>query len=74
MNTETYLNRINYQGEIQINLATLVELQKAHLQTIPFENLDIHYKRKIILDIQSIYSKIISNKRGGFCYELTIGN
>jgi len=37
---------------------------------IPFENLDIHYNKHIKLNIDSIYQKIIENKRGGFCYEL----
>jgi N-hydroxyarylamine O-acetyltransferase len=70
MNVEAYLNRINYHKEPKIDLITLSELQKTHLQTVPFENLDIHYGRNITLDIERIYTKIIKNKRGGFCYEL----
>ena len=37
---------------------------------MPFENLDIHYGRKIILGIDNFFEKIIINGRGGFCYEL----
>jgi len=52
------------------NLANLRRLQLAHVLQIPFENLDIHAKIPIELDIHRIYSKIITGKRGGFCYEL----
>ncbi len=37
--------------------------------SIPFEDLDIPEKR-IELDLDKIYEKIIPTKRGGFCYEL----
>ena len=51
-------------------MQTLNALQKAHLLTVPFENLDIHLNRKIDLDISKIFSKIVDDRRGGFCYEL----
>jgi N-hydroxyarylamine O-acetyltransferase len=37
---------------------------------VPFENLDIHLKRKIILKPELFYKKIVENNRGGFCYEM----
>jgi N-hydroxyarylamine O-acetyltransferase len=40
------------------------------LLTVPFENLDIHQGKKIVLEEKRIYEKIVVNKRGGFCYEL----
>lgn len=48
----------------------LSELQYAHLLTVPFENLDIHWKRPIILHLDRFYAKIVEEHRGGFCYEL----
>jgi len=45
-------------------------LHKKHLLSIPFENLDIHLGRPIILSEDAFYEKIITHKRGGFCYEL----
>jgi N-hydroxyarylamine O-acetyltransferase len=45
-------------------------LQRQHLLTVPFENLDIHWKRPIVIDTKKFYSKIVDEKRGGFCYEL----
>ncbi len=37
---------------------------------MPFENLDIHAGKKIVLDENLLYEKIVSRGRGGFCYEL----
>lgn len=70
MDVELYLNRINYNKQIDVSKEVLFELQAAHLLSIPFENLDIHYNQKIKLDIDSIFQKIVINNRGGFCYEL----
>ncbi|MBC3540173.1 arylamine N-acetyltransferase [Rufibacter sediminis] len=70
MDIQLYLDRINYKGSISVSKNVLFELQAAHLLSVPFENLDIHYKNKIRLDILSIYKKIVINRRGGFCYEL----
>ena len=70
MNKEKYLNRINYTGSLEPTLDLLKKLQKNHLFTVPFENLDIHNKVTIKLDIDRIYEKIVKNNRGGFCYEL----
>jgi len=40
--------------------------------TVPFENLDIHLGRKLSLYPERIYDKIVTKKRGGFCYECNI--
>ena len=65
-----YLERIKYRGPVEPTLVTLRELHKAHMLAVPFENLDIHLGREIALDEQKIYSKIVEQKRGGFCYEM----
>ncbi len=66
-----YLKRIGIEDEnISLNSASLTLLQRKHLINVPFENLDIHRKRKITLDTKKFYEKIVNKKRGGFCYEL----
>ncbi|WP_242927142.1 arylamine N-acetyltransferase family protein [Pontibacter vulgaris] len=70
MNIQLYLDRLNFKSQISVSKEVLFELQAAHLLSIPFENLDIHYNNKIKLDIASIYKKVVLNRRGGFCYEL----
>ncbi|MBW2412427.1 MAG: arylamine N-acetyltransferase [Deltaproteobacteria bacterium] len=64
--------RIGYSGATRPTLATLKTLQLAFLLKVPFENLDIHFGRRIKLSSQNLYKKIVSNNRGGFCYECNI--
>src|SRR6478609_9602607 len=70
MEIEKYLQRIGYDGSIQPTIELLQVLQKRHLLSVPFENLDIHYKVPIQLDLETIFEKVVIKKRGGFCYEL----
>ena len=70
MDTKAYLERIGYRGRTRLNLDVLRRLHRKHLLSIPFENLDIHLGRPIILSEKAFYDKIIKHHRGGFCYEL----
>lgn len=71
LDTAAYLSRIGLEGErMKPDADTLRKLQLAHLTTVPFENLDIHWSRPIVLDKKRIYEKIVIENRGGFCYEL----
>lgn len=72
MNKIEYLKRINYTQSLNINDNVLAELHKNHIYQIPFENLDVYFKRIFDLDIEKVYKKIITDKRGGFCYELNL--
>ena len=70
MNAPAYLNRIHYQGPTAPNAETLRSLHRAHMFTVPFENLDIGLGRKIICDESRFLHKIVDERRGGFCYEM----
>jgi|GEM_PF-222020 len=70
---DAYLRRISYEGSLAPDEATLRALHLTHLAAVPFENLDIHLGRPIILEEERIYSKIVRGRRGGFCYELNCG-
>jgi N-hydroxyarylamine O-acetyltransferase len=66
-----YLSRIGVdESDIAPDERSLRLLQRQHLLTVPFENLDIHWKRPIVLDTDTFYKKIVEEDRGGFCYEL----
>jgi len=67
-----YLKRIDYSDVIDVTDEVLTILHKKHVFQIPFENLDVYYKRTFNLDIGNIYHKVINNRRGGFCYELNL--
>src|SRR6266540_1131840 len=70
MDIQAYLCRIHYRGGLAPTAAILRELHRAHLLTVPFENLDIHLGRPILLDQEALFDKIVTRRRGGFCYEL----
>lgn len=66
---EEYLDRLGISMEVP-GLRFLKKIHKAHLFKVPFENLDIHYNKRIELNVKPIFEKVIRQKRGGFCYEL----
>jgi N-hydroxyarylamine O-acetyltransferase len=66
---KAYFERIGYDGPSQPDSETLCALHRTHLFAVPFENLDIHLKRPIILEEDRLYAKIVHQRRGGFCYE-----
>ncbi|MEV0902337.1 arylamine N-acetyltransferase [Actinoplanes sp. NPDC049802] len=65
MDVTAYLDRIGAAPA-----ASLHDLHRAHLTTVPFENLDIHRDERISLDPDDLFDKIVRRRRGGFCYEL----
>lgn len=69
-NVNDYLERINYDGSLEVSLETLKSIHKCHMYNVPFENLDVINKTPIALSQEHLFEKIVINKRGGFCYEL----
>ncbi len=70
MNVDRYLSRIGFNGPLRPDLATLKALHRQHLLHVPFENLDVHYRRRFDLKPANVYNKVVNRKRGGFCYEV----
>ncbi len=64
-----FLDRIGFKGPIDVSLDCLASIKTEFLQTVPFENIDIHIPRKIFLSPDRAAAKIIGEGRGGFCYE-----
>lgn len=69
MNIDAILERIHWDGALRQDVETLRGLQRAFLASVPFENLDIHRGVSITLEPERIHEKIVSRRRGGFCYE-----
>lgn len=65
-----YLERIKYAGPLEPTAETLCGLHRAHMLSVPFENLDIHWGNEILLDQKRLVAKVVDGRRGGFCYEL----
>ncbi len=70
MQLSDYLNRIGYHGSVEPDYETLVSLHQAHVFAITYENLDIHLGRYLALDERAIFDKIVTGRRGGWCYEM----
>ena len=69
LDVPAYLERIEYQGTLAPDYATLEALHLAHATHIPFENLDILLGRPILLDLGNLQRKLVDARRGGYCYE-----
>ena len=67
---KAYLERIGLELPLAADAASLRRLQLAHMLHVPFENLDIALGRPIRLGLTTLYDKIVTRRRGGFCYEL----
>lgn len=70
MHVDAYLHRIGYFGALIPDADSLRDLHRAHLLTVPFENLDIAWRREIRVDREAFLRKVVEQRRGGFCYEL----
>lgn len=67
---DAYLERIGYSAPVRVDRQTLFGLHRAHLLAIAYENLDIHLGRALTLDVDAIFDKIVTRRRGGWCYEM----
>jgi N-hydroxyarylamine O-acetyltransferase len=65
-----YLDRIEAARPAVLDAAALGALHLAHQRAVPFENLSIHLGEPISLDEADLIAKIVTRRRGGFCYEL----
>jgi len=70
LDVSSYLARIGYSGATEVTAESLRTLHRAHMMSVPFENLDISLGRRIEIDEETIVKKVVERRRGGFCYEL----
>lgn len=69
LDLDAYLTRIGHPRPNDRSVETLRSLQRAHLDTIPFENLDVVIGAPIRLDLASLQDKLVGRRRGGYCHE-----
>ena len=68
---DAYLQRIGWSGPCTPDRDTLDRLVLLHQRSVPFEDLDIFPEPKPIgLDPESLFRKVVEQRRGGFCFEL----
>lgn len=61
---DAYLERVGLSGQ-----PDLAELHRAHLDAIPFENLDPHRGVPVSLALDDLQRKLVHDRRGGYCFE-----
>src|SRR6266700_6959593 len=69
-NLAAYLDRIGAARPRVADAHALRALHRAHQMAVPFENLSIHLHEPISLEPDDLIEKIVTRRRGGFCYEL----
>jgi N-hydroxyarylamine O-acetyltransferase len=66
---DAYLGRIGYEGSRTPTYDSLGGILRAHTASIPFESFDVLLGRPIRLDPEGLQAKIVTDKRGGYCFE-----
>lgn len=69
LNLRAYVDRIGYSGPWQPTPERLTALVKRHMAAIPFETIDVLLGRGVDLAPAAIDRKILTNRRGGYCFE-----
>lgn len=67
---DQYLRRLGISANEGPTSELLHRLQRAHVQAIPYENLDVLSGKPISLNPVDLFEKIIVGRRGGYCFEL----
>jgi N-hydroxyarylamine O-acetyltransferase len=66
---DAYLARVALPARVTQDAAGLERLQRAHRLAIPFEAIDVILGRDIRIDSASVFAKLVTAKRGGYCFE-----
>lgn len=66
---DAYLGHIGWRGRPAADLPTLRGVHRAHLLSIPFENLDPLRGVAPSLDVDDLVAKLVRGRRGGYCFE-----
>jgi len=69
LDLDAYFERVQWGGPTSPTYETVAGILEAHLQHIPFENLDVLLGRPIRLDLDGLQDKLIRARRGGYCFE-----
>jgi N-hydroxyarylamine O-acetyltransferase len=69
MHLRDYFERVGWSGAAEPTLDTLGALLRAHIFSVPFENLDVQLGKTLTTKVEDAYEKIVNAGRGGWCYE-----
>lgn len=63
-----YLRRLGYDAAPPPTLETLIELHRAHLDAIPYDNIDIMVGSPVATDAPSVLAHLATTGRAGYCF------
>ncbi|MCW2387277.1 N-hydroxyarylamine O-acetyltransferase [Sphingobium sp. B11D3B] len=66
---DAYLARLGLESAPAPDADGLAILQAAQRRRIAFENLDVRLARPILIDGDSVFDKLVTRRRGGYCFE-----
>ena len=69
LDLDAYFDRVQWGGSARPTYETLAGILRAHMSSIPFENLDVLLGRPIRLDLDGLQQKLVRARRGGYCFE-----
>lgn len=69
MRLQGYLDRIGFVGKPRPTFECFREIHRQQAFTIPYDTLDIHLRRPHDRNVERIYDKTVTRKRGGWCFE-----
>ncbi|HWR01438.1 MAG TPA: arylamine N-acetyltransferase [Chlorobaculum sp.] len=67
---QSYFSRTGFRGSASADFESLKRLMRCQLFSVPFENLDVQAGKVVSLVPEDIYTKIVEQGRGGYCYEV----
>jgi len=69
LDVPAYLARLGLDALPDPTASGLGVLHRAHVDAIPFENLDIIIGRGVDVSLPAIEAKLVGRRRGGYCFE-----
>ncbi|SOZ64212.1 Arylamine N-acetyltransferase [Cupriavidus taiwanensis] len=67
---DAWLMRLGIAAPPSPTLQSLDAVLAAHLASIPFENVDPLLRRPVRIDLDAVFDKLVTRRRGGYCFEL----
>ncbi|WP_427306692.1 arylamine N-acetyltransferase family protein [Cupriavidus sp. H39] len=67
---DAWLARLGIAAPPSPTLQALDAVLGAHLASIPFENVDPLLRRPVRIDLDAVFDKLVTRRRGGYCFEL----
>jgi N-hydroxyarylamine O-acetyltransferase len=66
---DRYLTRVGHGAPLQPGARLLASLHRAHVESIPFENLCPRFGKAVSLQLPELVAKLVDGRRGGYCFE-----